>query len=597
MEINRDYRPVRKLWFDYKQDDYAFKFFPISDEFDALTTDDPLRISNNHVYWEETPWLDEYEPSNLFFPDSGLQPIKKGRWIHRLSFYAKDSSDDYPHRLTFLRGVSFKSDPGSYSLEATAATPMSLWDDYENSNSAEGAVRFKVPVGDNLDLGFTSTTKMGFNAGSAEALNQVQGVDFSSEFSENKRFYGEFAGSTTSIEEAAGFDTSYDGIAAKVGLGYDALEDKKGGGLYKSDIYIAHMDSKFYPGLSNYRYTRRDEPTLSRHIYFAEIKDEDRALIWGDGIDRGRNVAGFTLMHKALDEKLETNINARRVQGHSGKYIETVGRIESTCQVNPKLTSKLLTYYQHLPRTHAGYDPNIYAKLMYSLTDYFSEDDRHPENSSIIDDKDPSIGAFGFGSKYDFTEELSLEGVYERTNDPLDFPRGLLNDTYVTTETRDGIVYDKVVPFLYDQKFFDLPPYHYYSIGKSRLIYNPFEQWQFILGFTYNENKHASGIDDNINHAAFEVDYRPSAKLTFWTKYIYSMVIDVYKQNKYQSSEYFEGHHNAFFGCSYEFNKDESFSILYGEFVGYDDPYEQGNWTLSALDTQHIIRLFYKRKF
>lgn len=594
MDIDRDYRPVRKFWFDYKQDDYILKVFPLSDEYEALTTDDPLRISNNHVYWEESPWLDEYEPSMAFAPDSGLNPLKKGRWIRRLSFFTKDSSDDYPHRLTFLRGVSFKSSQGISSLEAAVATPMSLWDEYERSNSLSGALRLKVPFKD-LELGFTTTSKLGFNGGSNEALNQAGAVDFNYRVADFNTLYGEISGSHTDIQEAKGFDTKYDGIAGKLGLSYDAGEIRTG--FHKGEIYLAHMDSKFYPGLSNYRYTRNENPTFSKHIYFTEIKEDDRSLIWGDGIDRGRNVAGFKLNTKSFEDRLDTDIKYRNVHRDSGKYIESAARVESAYKVNPRLTSKLLAYYQHLHRTHARYDPIIFAKTMYSLSDYFSEEDIYPENSSIIDDKDPSVGAFGLGGKYDFTEKLSLEGIYERTNDPLDFPRGLLNDTYVTTETRDGIVYDKVVPFLYDQQFFDLPPYHYYNIAKTKLIYRPQEAWEFILSYTFNENQYASGIDDNINHAGLETKYAPSDKLTFWLKYVYSRLIDVYKQNKYQRSDFYEGHHNVFFGSEYKFNKDESFTLLYGEFVGYDDPYQQSNWTLSALDTQHIYRLFYRRKF
>jgi hypothetical protein len=594
MEINRDYRPIRKFWFDYKQDDYRLKVFPISDQYEALTTDDPLRLSNNHVYWEESPWLDEYEPSMVFEPDSGLSPLKKGRWIRRLSFFTKDSSDDYPHRLTFLRGASFKSSLGISSLEATVATPMSLWDEYERLNSLNAALRLKVPFED-LELGFTATSKLGFAGGSNEALNQAGAVDFNYRVADFNTLYGEIAASRTDVQEAKGFDTKYDGIAGSLGLSYDAAGTKTG--FYKGEIYLAYMDSKFYPGLSNYRYTRRDEPTFSRHIYFAEIKKDDASLIWGDGIDRGRNVAGFKLNTKSFEDRLDTDIKYRNVHRHSGKYIESVLRTESTYKVNPRLTSKLLTYYQHLPRTHAKSDPIIYAKTMYSLTDYFSEEDLHPENSAVIDDKDPSVGAFGLGGKYDFTEKLSLEGIYERTNDPLDFPRGLLNDTYVTTETRDGIVYDKVVPFLYDQKFFDLPPYHYYNIAKTKLIYTPEEAWEFIISYTFNENKYASGIDDNINHVGLETKYVPSDKLTFWLKYIYSRLIDVYKQNKYQRSDFYEAHHNVFFGSEYKFNPDASFTFLYGEFVGYNDPYQQTNWTLSALDTQQIYRLFYRRKF
>src|SRR3989338_4963339 len=594
MEINRDYRPIRKLWFDYKQDDYILKVFPLSDQYEALTTDDPLRLSNNYVYWEESPWLDEYEPSMVFEPDSGLSPLKKGRWIRRLSFFTKDSSDDYPQRLTFLRGASFKSSLGISSLEAAVATPVSLWDEYERSNSLNAALRLKVPFED-LELGFTTTSKLGFAGGSNEALNQVGAVDLNYRVADFNTLYGEVAASHSDVQEAKGFNTKYDGIAGKLGLRYDAAGMKTG--FYKGEIYLAYMDSKFYPGLSNYRYTRNESPTFSRHIYFAEIKEDNRSLIWGDGIDRGRNVTGFKLNTKSFEDRLDTDIKFRNVHRHSGKYLESVLRAESTYKINPRLTSKLLTYYQHLPQTHAKYDPIIYAKTMYSLTDYFSEEDIYAENSSVIDDKDPSVGVFGLGGKYDFTEKLSLEGIYERTNDPLDFPRGLLNDTYVTTETRDGIVYDKVVPFLYDQRFFDLPPYRYYNIAKTKLIYTPQEAWEFILGYTFNENKYASGIDDNINHVGLETRYAPSDKLTFWLKYIYSRLIDVYKQNKYQRSDFYEGHHNVFFGSEYKIDPESSFTFLYGEFVGYDDPYQQALWSLSALDTQHIYRLFYRRKF
>ncbi len=589
MEINRDYRPIRKLWFDYKQDDYALKVFPISDEFEAQTTDDPLKISNNHVYWEESPWLDEYEPSRIF--ENTGEPIKKGRWIRRLSFFTKDSSDDYPHRLTFLRGVSFKTNPGSYSLETTVATPMSLWDEYENSNSIHEATRLKIPLSNDLQLGFTETSKIGVNGGAAEAWNQVGGVDIAYNLNPQTTLFCEVAASDTQIQEAKGFTRTFTGGSAKAGFNFDDTK-KKSSKIYASKLWLAYMDSGFYPGLSNYRYTRRDFSS----VYFDEQEPADAAIRIGDGIDRGRAVAGFQAQAKLTDD-LDSLLNVRRVHKDSGSYVETVSRLETLYQTTDKLAFKFMGWYKHLPKTYAGYDPLIYAKTSYSLTDYFSEEDAFLENSKVLADKDPSIGRYGLGAKYDFSEELSWIGICERTNDPLDFPRGLLNDTSVTTENADGQTWDKVVPFLYDQQFFNLPPYRYYHIAKTKFIFTPTEAWKYILGYTYNQNKHASGINDDINHVGLEVDYIPTDKLTFWFKYIYSRLIDVYKQNKYQSSEYYESHHNVFFGTEYKINPDESFSLLYGEFVGYDDPYEQSKWTLSALDTQHIFRLFYKRKF
>jgi tetratricopeptide (TPR) repeat protein len=595
MQVNRTYRPVRKFWLDYKQDDYSLKIFPLSNQFEALTSEDPMRISNNHMYWEESPWLDEYEPSTIF--ERTNNPIKMGKWVRRMSFFAKDSSEDYPHRLTFLRGATFNADSGAYSLKSTVATPLSFWDEYYRSNSVEQATQFKLPLADDLKLGFLATTKIGLNGGSAEALNQVEAVDLSFIPAKFHTLYAEVAESHTDIQEAAGFDTVYDGVGAKLGWGYDETYTKDNG-LYKGGVYLAYMDANFYPGLSNYRYTRRDDPTFSRHIYFAGINPDDRPSIWGDGMDRGRNALGFNFNARGLEQRLENELNYRNVHQDTGKYIESVLRNETTYKVNPRLTTKLLLYYQHLHKTHAREDPLIYAKTTYALTDYFAEDDRHVQNDEVIDNKDPSVGAFDLGAKYELIEKvLAVEGIYERTNDPLDFPRGLLNDTYVIEEVRDGRYWDKVVPFLYDQKFFDMPPYSYYNIAKMKFTYTPAKEWEYILSYTFNENKHAAGLDDNINHLGFEATYRPCDKWTFWLKYIYSATINLFKQNLYRSSDFFEWHHNVFVATDYNINKDESFSILYGEFVSYNDPYEQVNWTLSALDTQHIIRLFYRRKF
>ncbi|MFH0913057.1 MAG: hypothetical protein V1884_02075, partial [Candidatus Omnitrophota bacterium] len=592
-------------WFDYKEEDYSLKVFPISDNFEALTSDDPLVLSNKHMYWEESPWLDEYEPSNIFYAPN--EPVKKGRWIRRLSFFSKDSSDDYPRRLTFLRGATFKLDPGNYSFETTVATPMSLWDDYENSNSVDQAARLKIPLTSDLQWGFTQTSKIGSNGGSFEAFNEMAATDLIYKLSEYDTISAEVATSYTDVEEVKNFHTIYHGPAAKLAWLYDA-SSKKGdwdiprvpyyNGIYASEIYAVHMDADFYPGLSNYRYTRRDDPYYGRNVIFAKIAEVDKPLIWGDGIDRGRNVVGFRLAVKAMDERLDNDLKYRNVHRDSGPYLESVIRNETTYKVTPRLTTKLLGYYQDLPDTTKGYDPLLFAKTMYSLSDYFAEEDIHPENAAIDDDDNPSIGAFGLGAKYELIEKLvSVEGVYERTNDPLDFPRALFNNTYVANEYRDYQTWDKVVPLVYDQKFFGLPPYKYYSIGKAKFIYTPTERWEFILGHTYNENKHATGLDDNINHTAIEMTYYPNDKLSFWFKYIYSKLIDIYKQNINQSDDYYEPHHNFFFGTEYKFNKDETFSLLYGEFVDYDNPAQQANWTLSTLDTQHLFRLIYRRKF
>ncbi len=592
-EINRQYRPIRKLWFDYKQDNYSIKVFPLSDQLEALTTDDPMIISNAHLYWEESPWLDEYEPSRLFEKDNN--PIKKGRWIRRLSFFTKESKfgyPDYPERLTFLRGISFKTNPGAYSLQATIASPMSLWDEYYRSNSINAAARLNMPFQDDFQFGLTATSKIGINGGSTEAWNQVGAGDISYLLDPETTLFLELAGSETRVDEAKGFTRTFNGLGVKAGFNFETGEEKSKG-LYASKLWMVYMDDDFYPGLSNYRYTRRDFYST----YFEEQDPLDIPHRIGDSVDRGRAVIGFQGQAK-LRKNLDTLFNIRRAHKDSGSYVETISRLEALYEATERLDFKFIGWYKHLPKTYAGYDPLFYAKTAYSLTDYFSEDDHFLKNDDVLADKDPSIGRFGLGAKYDIDECTSWIGIYERTNDPLDFPRGILTDTTVLTEHYDGQYWDRVEAFLYDQAFFDLPPYDYYNIFKTKLIFRcPDPLWEVILRYTYNENKHAAGLTDDINHVGLEASLRPNDKWRFWLKYIWSRVIDVYKQNKHQRSDFYEGHHNVFLGAEYKIDPNSSFTILYGEFVAYDDPYQQAKWSLSALDTQHLIRVYYKRKF
>jgi len=587
IDIDWRYMPIRKLWVDYKNDDESFnsRLFLKADQSQALTSDDPLRLSNNHVYWEESPWLDEYEPSRLFYRDDGTVPVKRGRWIRRLSFFTKDSDQE---RLTFLRGLSINGTLGISSYGITLATPMSLWDDYENCTSIPLAFRSKTEITPDLTLGSIYTFKGGMNRGTLEAQNHVLGFDAGYNLIQDWQAFGEIAGSKTDIDEANGMESSYDGFAYAIGLKNSSLKTK---------FFAAYMEQDFYPGLSNYRYTRRDQ-FYSKHINFSEMPQEDKYIAIGDGIDRGRITLGVETIFP-IEGNLVTQINARNVHNDSGKYIESVVRTETTYKLYEHLTLKGLAMYQHLPKTKAGYDPLIYAKTSYAFTDYYSDTDIFLENSKVVDGKDPSIGSFGIGTRYEFDENLAWEGIYERTNDPNDCPRGLLNDSYVTAETKDGMLLDKMVPFLYDQGFFDLPPYDYYDIYKTKLIYKPFSKLTGILSYTRNVNKHAIGLDDNVNHIGLELDYRHTEKLSFGFKYIYTKLIDVYRQNKGEGV-YYDGHHNIFAQIDYNIDADQRFSILFGEFVAYapiEDLYQPAKWSLSSLDTQHIVRMYYNRKF
>jgi hypothetical protein len=56
MKIDYNFQPVRELWFDLKPTDIlSFRVFPLAYQDQALNSDDPLKLSNNKTFWEESP--------------------------------------------------------------------------------------------------------------------------------------------------------------------------------------------------------------------------------------------------------------------------------------------------------------------------------------------------------------------------------------------------------------------------------------------------------------------------------------------------------------------------------------------------------------
>ncbi len=591
-DIDRMYVPIRKLWVDYDNGPYHIRLFPMANQDEALTSDDPLRLSNNKVWWEESPWLDEYEPSRIFTRTGN--PVKQGQWIRRLSFVAKDS--DY-ERLTFLRGISASANyENGFSIESTFAAPRSLWDYYDEVSSIPGAVRVKLPAMGDVKLGGIYTTKMGLYKQDIEALNQVIGVDGEYFYSPDTSIYGECAISFTDTEEANDYERDYWGAGYTMGL-------KNKGSLhsfgddYELNLSFAHMNDNFLPGLSNYRMTRKDS-IYAKHIYFDKLKPENEAEMVGNGIDIDRIAFNANAKANFLDDSLKTRVDFRDVRTDSGELIEDVARAEAEYEVTPKLTAKGLIRYKHLPETTEGYDPLINAKTSYiAFTDYFSNKDVWLRNTAVEGDKDPSIGTYSLGLKCDALKSLSLQAIYEITNDPLDMPRGLLNSVWVTEETRDGVLWDKIVPSLDSQSSFEQPPYDYYNIYKLRLVYHPIDTLKIEPSYVYNENKFATTIDDNVNHAGVNLEYKPYDKLTLGLAYYYTMIRDLYRDTVGGEGENFDGHHNVFLAADYNINENQSFTIMFGEYRGYGREYYEEYTSIGPLDTQHIVRLIYNGKF
>jgi len=579
-DIDYMYRPLRELFITYTENNFTSTLFPFAYQDKAYTSDDPLKLSNNHLWWEESPWIEEFQPSVQYTRTNN--PIERARWVRRYAFVAKDSD---LQRLTFLRGFSIESYPSANTtLNFTAASPMSLWDKYTDANSIEDAFRFKWIPFDKIALGFISTAKLGLNSGSLEGENYLWGTDYNYKLAKDFELFGEAASTYTRFEEADGYDYAYQGYAFTQGIKFT-----------NGKFFWAYMNKQFYPGLSNYRYTRRD-PYYSRHIHFFDLNPEDEAVRIGDSIDIGRQVVGLKYEKDFRDKKDHILFDFRNAHKDSGKYIESIFRTESTSKLNNRLTIKTLTWYKSLPKTHAGLDPLINTKNVYYLTDYFSDRDEPIQNQNILDGKDPSIGHFSIGAKYDFANWFSLIQIYERTNDPGIFPRALLSTSWYENDLVDGRWYDKMVPALYDQGFFDLPPYSYYSILKLKALLYLGKNLNFVFTYTKNTDKYEAGIDDNINHFGVEIEYHPRKEWKLWVKYIYSRFIDLYRQVNGEGINY-DGHNNLFLGARYTINQDQYFDIMFGEFVGYDSNYELGEWSLSAMDTQHMVRIAYKRNF
>jgi hypothetical protein len=594
-EIDRMYVPIRKLWVEYNQDPYKVKAFAMAGQEEALTSSDPMRLSNNKVWWEESPWLDRYDASRVF--SRAGNPVKKGQWASDLSYMARDSDDQ---RLTFLRGASFDAGfSNGTTVKGVIASPRNLWDTYDQASSIPAALEIRTPVTDKFTLGGLYTFKGGLHKKSLEAMNNVGAIDGSYQIFDNTEVFGQLAASNMRVKEANDYSNSYTGYAGSFGIkseGPISFTNSQRDN-YQIRAMFASMNDKFFPGLSDYGLTRK-EFEHAKHIYFDDIKPENESCMIGDGMDVGRNAFNLSAKAEFPDSNIDTRLDFRTVYNSSNKHIEDVYRLEGTYKPINNLTLKGLAFYKRLPKTEAGIDPLINAKSYYSsFTSYFTYEDVWLRNPAIEAGKDPSIGAFSAGLKYDFTDYFTGEGIYQSTNDPKDNPRGILNTEWVEDFTQDGILWDKIVPSLYRQESFGVPPYNYYNIFKTRFMYQPFDPLKITLKYTYNENKYAMTIDDNATSQGIEVEYKPCPRTTIGFLYQYTRQRDLYKEIVANEGYNFDGHHNIFTAFDYKINQDQHLRIMYGAYVGYDYNYAEERDDINALDTRHIVRFAYTGKF
>src|SRR3989338_1369567 len=458
-KIHREFQPVRELWFDYALDNAKLRVFPMALSDQALTSDDPLGLSNRHIYWEESPWILKWEPGH-FNSGAGARDFSLGRWSDSLAFATRDSD---MVRLTALRGLSFDYQPtDETSFKMTGASPKGLWQDYNSFDNFPIAARFKQDIGDKLMLGSTYTYRLGLNEDEnyeRDAVNYTWGLDSGFSPVIGTKLESEVAISLPKHDISSAYYWNKRGMAYHLallgsperdllGLNYNSIKpEETDHSFLKGRMQFTHMSEGFDPALASYRETRKDR-FWSRHIHFrkpfarfySDTDYNESSLSWddvapsaiGDGIDIGRNVFGLRLEVSTLDRRLDELFDVRNVHTFNGKYLENVARSETTYKPTEKLTTKVLAIYHDMHQTHAGKDPYLVD----------GQSDRIVDNSIIPDDKNPSTKTFSLGANYDFFEWVSGYSIWEYTNDinaAYDaFPRGILNSGSLETFSEYG---------------------------------------------------------------------------------------------------------------------------------------------------------------
>lgn len=622
LKVERQFQPVREFWFDYTQSGTKVRVFPIGYQDQALSSGDPLRMTNRHMWWENSLWLRRYLPGHLN-PTPG--DYTKGFYDNSIAQLARDSNGVY---LTALRGATISLDPGEgTTMTATVATPKDLWQDYDEADNVIGAMRANSKLTDQFSVGSIFTSRVGldtYDGSRYDAGNYVGGIDLGYELVDGIKATTEVLMSHTKTDARDEiFDDQRTGNMYYFSLfgrypfdkimdlqyGYDEIKPGKDETfLVKSRFYAAHIDKGFYSALSSFRNTRYDT-FWSRHMtfrkpfeyYYAGLKsaavnwDEVNASRIGDGMDIGRNTVGFRA-EVMVEDKFNNLVDVRNARTTEGKMVETVARDEVTVKLTDKLTAKGLYIYTALPDTKPGIDPFIFDER---TGDFVADWSANP----IDGEKDPSLQTGSLGLEYAFYEWLSANFIWEITNDYTmgygNFPRGVFNSAQLADVFyQNGVPYRQDQPFVYDQQIFPQPPYPFYNIFKTGLRFNPIDKMEVYLDYTRNSFAHAGQISDNMNHVGLEITYEPFKKFGMSFKYTYSRwknpILSVQGDNKMR------GHNNFFSEFRYMNTENDEWILEYGE-GGYSpaanitfDPY---GGSLSTIDTQHIIRAYYRRKF
>jgi len=369
MAVERDFRPIKNLWLDWNlTEDSRIRIFPYIENAYVLTSDDPLGLSNNHIYWEASPWISFWTPG-VQYSAMGWEP---GYWT------ADTAEGRQGERLRLLRGFHITSETERTDLEAMVASSLSPWNEYENLNNTSCAGRIKTFVTDSFTLGTTYTARTGMSDYDLESFEQACGLDCSTEISPEVKAEAQIAHSYRGIDVDSVHRASTCGEAVTGRLYYDKIFSA-GKTYYK--LSYTYMADDFRPPLATYESTRNDQ-SWADHIEFKERPEEDREIKIGDGIDSNRHTFSIYNNTTLFDDRFGFLADYRQAHTAGGKFEESVLRNELTARISDFTTCKTLLLVHKNPP------------------------DKDRETACV----------FSGGIRCRMNDQITLQGIYERAN-------------------------------------------------------------------------------------------------------------------------------------------------------------------------------------
>ncbi|MBF0254781.1 MAG: hypothetical protein HQL11_06650, partial [Candidatus Omnitrophica bacterium] len=306
MDLDFEFRPIRKMWSDFEGDIWHARVFALADQSQVLATDDPLGLSDSKDFWESSAWLDQWVPIKEL--DVSPVAIRRGHYDDNEAFYAKDSEGNY---LTLLRGAALEADFGRTYVGGMIASRYGLWDEYQVLDNVPGVLRIKHQLTPEWMIGGLYGFRVGMIDREPDAYNQVFSTDSKYYLNATDFLYGQVAASRNDIDRLSSYSSAYEGMAYRTGfVVHDGADTSR---ITKFHGDIAWMDTKFFSSLSKYSGTRDDE-FWGNHISFAKTPYDLDPFRIGTGLDKGRTVARLNILTEAADIGVTNLFDVRHVR-------------------------------------------------------------------------------------------------------------------------------------------------------------------------------------------------------------------------------------------------------------------------------------------